>query len=99
MPSEALGAIEASGQMGLGFAELGTNIVTSALNVHESRQERRFRRDMSNTAHRDIFFLLYPRPGLGGSSTKINVNPVQQTAATEAGSPQGNLAAYATATY
>lgn len=31
---------------------------------------------------------------LGGSSTRININPVQQTSATDATSPQGNLAAY-----
>lgn len=31
---------------------------------------------------------------LGGSSTRINVNPVQQTSATDTTSPQGNLAAY-----
>lgn len=36
---------------------------------------------------------------LGGSSTRININPVQQTSATEVGgTPQGNLAAYAVAT-
>lgn len=32
---------------------------------------------------------------LGGSSCRINVNPVQQTSGTTATSPQGNLAAYA----
>lgn len=31
---------------------------------------------------------------LGGSSTRININPVQQTSATDTTSPQGNLAAY-----
>lgn len=31
---------------------------------------------------------------LGGSSTRININPVQQTSATNTTSPQGNLAAY-----
>ena len=31
---------------------------------------------------------------LGGSSTRINVNPVPQTNSTDATSPQGNLAAY-----
>ncbi|WNK13840.1 MAG: major capsid protein [Microvirus sp.] len=34
---------------------------------------------------------------LGGSSTRINVNPVQQTSSTDNTSPQGNLAAYGTA--
>jgi hypothetical protein len=32
---------------------------------------------------------------LGGSSKRINMNPVQQTSSTDATSPQGNLAAYA----
>ncbi|UPW41754.1 major capsid protein [Peromfec virus RodF7_16] len=32
---------------------------------------------------------------LGGGSTRINVNPVQQTSATDSTTPQGNLAAYA----
>lgn len=31
---------------------------------------------------------------LGGSSVRINVNPVEQTSATDSTSPQGNLAAY-----
>lgn len=31
---------------------------------------------------------------LGGSSTRININPVQQTSATDTTTPQGNLAAY-----
>lgn len=31
---------------------------------------------------------------LGGSSTRININPVQQTSATDTTSPQGNLAAF-----
>lgn len=31
---------------------------------------------------------------LGGSSTRININPVQQTSATDGTTPQGNLAAY-----
>lgn len=31
---------------------------------------------------------------LGGSSSPININPVQQTSATDATSPQGNLAAF-----
>lgn len=31
---------------------------------------------------------------LGGSSSPININPVQQTSATDSTSPQGNLAAY-----
>lgn len=34
---------------------------------------------------------------LGGSSTRINVNPVQQTSSSDNTSPQGNLAAYGTA--
>lgn len=32
-------------------AEVGAGIITSAKNIHESRQNRRFQRDMSNTAH------------------------------------------------
>lgn len=31
---------------------------------------------------------------LGGSSVRVNINPVQQTSATDATSPQGNLAAF-----
>ena len=31
---------------------------------------------------------------LGGSSTRVNINPVQQTSSTDATSPQGNLAAF-----
>ena len=31
---------------------------------------------------------------LGGSSSRININPVQQTSATDSTSPQGNLAAF-----
>lgn len=31
---------------------------------------------------------------LGGSSTRININPVQQTSSTDSTTPQGNLAAY-----
>lgn len=31
---------------------------------------------------------------LGGSSTRININPVQQTSSTDSITPQGNLAAY-----
>jgi len=31
---------------------------------------------------------------LGGSSSRININPVQQTSSTDATTPQGNLAAY-----
>lgn len=31
---------------------------------------------------------------LGGSSTKININPVEQTSSTDSVTPQGNLAAY-----
>jgi len=31
---------------------------------------------------------------LGGSSTRININPVQQTSSTDATTPQGNLAAF-----
>ena len=31
---------------------------------------------------------------LGGSSTRININPVEQNSATDTTSPQGNLAAY-----
>ncbi|AXL14803.1 major capsid protein [Microviridae sp.] len=34
---------------------------------------------------------------LGGGRTRVNVNPVQQTAPTDGTSPQGNLAAYGTA--
>lgn len=34
---------------------------------------------------------------LGGSSTRINIRPVEQTSATDATSPQGNLAAYGVA--
>lgn len=34
---------------------------------------------------------------LGGSSTRINVNPVQQTSSSDNTSPQGNLAAFGTA--
>ena len=34
---------------------------------------------------------------LGGSSTRINVNPVQQTSSTDSTSPQGNLAAFGVA--
>lgn len=34
---------------------------------------------------------------LGGSSTRINVNPVQQTSSTDATTPQGNLAAFGVA--
>ena len=34
---------------------------------------------------------------LGGSSAPINLHPVQQTSSTDATTPQGNLAAYATA--
>lgn len=34
---------------------------------------------------------------LGGSSCRININPVQQTSSTDATTPQGNLAAFATA--
>lgn len=34
---------------------------------------------------------------LGGSSTRIHVNPVQQTSSTDTTSPQGNLAAFALA--
>lgn len=34
---------------------------------------------------------------LGGGSTPINVHPVQQTSSTDATTPQGNLAAFATA--
>ena len=34
---------------------------------------------------------------LGGGTTPINVNPIAQTGSTDAESPQGNLAAYATA--
>jgi len=33
---------------------------------------------------------------LGGGSTRINVNPVAQTSESDAGTPQGNLAAFAT---
>lgn len=35
---------------------------------------------------------------LGGSTTMVGVKPVPQTSASESGSPQGNLAAFATAT-
>jgi len=34
---------------------------------------------------------------LGGGSSRVNISPVQQTAPTETGSPQGNLAAFGTA--
>ncbi len=34
---------------------------------------------------------------LGGSSTRININPVAQTASTDSVTPQGNLAAFGTA--
>lgn len=34
---------------------------------------------------------------LGGSSTRININPVQQTSSTDGTSPQGNLAGFGTA--
>lgn len=34
---------------------------------------------------------------LGGGTTSVNVNPIAQTTSTDATSPQGNLAAYATA--
>jgi len=33
------------------FADVGGGLFTSALNVHEIRQQRRFQREMSNTAH------------------------------------------------
>lgn len=33
---------------------------------------------------------------LGGGSTPVNVHPVEQTSATDAGTPQGNLAAFGT---
>lgn len=33
---------------------------------------------------------------LGGSSTRININPVEQTSSTNSTTPQGNLAAYGT---
>ncbi len=34
---------------------------------------------------------------LGGGSTRVNINPVQQTSSTDATSPQGNLAGFGTA--
>lgn len=36
---------------------------------------------------------------LGGGTTMVNVNQVQQTSSTDATTPQGNLAAYATASF
>lgn len=34
-----------------GVAQLGLDVANSAMNIHEARQNRRFQRDMSNTAH------------------------------------------------
>lgn len=41
-------AIAAAATQGVG---VGSKIITSAMNVHEQRKNRRFQRDMSNTAH------------------------------------------------
>lgn len=37
--------------LGAGVLDLGGSLATSALEVHETRQNRRFQRNMSNTAH------------------------------------------------
>lgn len=47
----AAAALTAAALGGAALLEVGSNIFTSAKNVHEGRQNRRFQRDMSNTAH------------------------------------------------
>lgn len=49
-PMTMAGAQQAS-SAALPWAEFGMDIATSAMNVHEVRQNRRFQRDMANTAH------------------------------------------------
>lgn len=91
------------------YADLSTASAATINSIREAFQlQKMFERDArGGTRYTEIvrshFGVISPdarlqRPEfLGGSSTRINFNPVQQTSASVAGSPQGNLAAYAVA--
>ncbi|MEL4867860.1 major capsid protein [Pantoea agglomerans] len=91
--------------------KLGLSITnTDALTINSLRQAFQLQRMLERDARggtryteiiRSHFGVISPdsrvqRPEyLGGGTMDINVNPVMQTSATDANSPQGNLAAYA----
>ncbi len=90
-------------------ADLSATVAATVNNLREAFQiQRIFEKDArGGTRYTEIiqahFGVISPdarlqRPEyLGGGSTPINVNPVPQTSSTDSDSPQGNLAAYATA--
>lgn len=89
------------------YADLGTATPMSINNLREAFQIQKFyeRQARGGTRYTEIirshFGVISPdarlqRPEyLGGSSSRINVNQVQQTSASDSSTPQGNLAAFA----
>lgn len=98
--------IAASGQVSDIYADLTTATAYTINSLRQAFQvQRLYERDArGGTRYTEIlrahFGVVSPdarlqRPEyLGGSSSPININPVQQTSATDSTSPQGNLAAF-----
>lgn len=106
--AKAIGVVE-SGESGL-YADMSDVTAATINSLREAFQlQRLYERDArGGTRYTEIvrshFGVISPdarlqRPEfLGGSSVRININPVQQTSATDASvSPQGNLAAFGVA--
>ena len=101
----ALGVVE-SGASGL-FADLSTATAATINQLRLAFQSQKLieRDARGGTRYTEIIrshfgvvspdFRLQRPEYLGGGHSRINVNPVQQTSESAAGTPQGNLAAYA----
>lgn len=101
--------VSASGGQITGTADLSSATAATINSLRQAFQvQRMLERDArGGTRYTEILrshfgvvspdFRLQRPEYLGGSSTRINVNPVQQTSSTDSVSPQGNLAAFGVA--